>query len=55
MAYDVVFRRRVIEYKNAGHTFKEVNEAFGVDSKRYYSLKKPVFLNTDRPKNATEK
>jgi hypothetical protein len=26
MAYGVVFRKRVIEYKDAGHTFKEVNE-----------------------------
>jgi transposase len=42
MAYDVVFRKRVIEYKNAGHTFKEVREAFGVDSKRYYSWKKQL-------------
>jgi transposase len=42
MAYNVVFRRRVIEYKDAGHTFKEVHEAFGVDSKRYYSWKKQL-------------
>ncbi|MDR2097576.1 MAG: helix-turn-helix domain containing protein [Spirochaetaceae bacterium] len=40
MAYDVVFRKRVIEYKDAGHTFKDIQEAFGVDSKRYYSWKK---------------
>jgi transposase len=42
MAYDKIFRKRVIEYKDAGHTFKEVNEAFGVDSKRYYSWKKQL-------------
>jgi hypothetical protein len=42
MAYDVKFRKRVIKYKDAGHTFKEVNEAFGVDSKRYYSWKKQL-------------
>jgi transposase len=42
MAYDVVFRKRVIEYKEAGHTFKDVQEAFGVDSKRYYSWKKQL-------------
>jgi hypothetical protein len=40
MAYDVVFRKRVIGYKDAGHTFKEAEEAFRVDSKRYYSWKK---------------
>jgi transposase-like protein len=30
MAYDKEFRRRVIEYKDAGHTFAEVYEEFGV-------------------------
>jgi hypothetical protein len=42
MAYDKIFRKRVIEYKDAGHTFKEVNGAFGVDSKRHYSWKKQL-------------
>jgi transposase len=59
MAYDVVFRRRVIEYKNTGHTFKEVNEAFGVDSKRYYSWKKQPeetgFLEYRSPKERNGK
>jgi transposase len=42
MAYDKKFRQRVIEYKDAGHTFKEVIEAFGVDSQRYYVWKKQL-------------
>jgi transposase len=42
MVYDKIFRKRVIEYRNPGHTFKEVNEAFGVDSRRYYSWKKQL-------------
>ena len=42
MAYDTKFRKRVIEYKDAGHTFKEVYEAFRIDSKRYYSWKKQL-------------
>jgi transposase len=46
MAYDKVFRKRVIKYKDAGHAFEKIYEAFGVDSKRYYrwknSLKRPV-------------
>jgi transposase len=42
MAYDVVFRKRVIEYKDAGHTFKEVEEVFRVDSKGYYRWKKQL-------------
>jgi transposase len=40
MAYDERFRRQVIKYKEAGHTFKEMYEAFGVDAGRYYSWKK---------------
>jgi transposase len=42
MAYDKKFRRRVIEYKDAGHTFAEVYEAFGVNPQRYYSRKKQL-------------
>jgi transposase len=42
MAYDAVFRKRVIEFKEEGHTFGEVYEAFKVDSKRYYSWKKQL-------------
>jgi transposase len=42
MAYDEKFRLRVIEYKGSGHTFKEVYEAFGVDSQRYYCWKKQL-------------
>jgi hypothetical protein len=34
MAYDEEFRLRVIVHKDSEHTFKEVYEAFGVDSKR---------------------
>jgi hypothetical protein len=46
MAYDVVFRKHVIEYKNAGYTFKDVNEASGVDPKRYYSSRKKQLEQT---------
>jgi transposase len=42
MAYEAAFRKRVIEYKDTGHTFKEAYEIFGVDSKRYYSWKKQL-------------
>jgi transposase len=45
MAYDERFRRQVIKYKEVGHTFKEVHEAFGVDAGRYYSRKK-LFAGT---------
>ena len=39
MAYDEKFRRRVILYKDSGHTFAEVYEAFGVRSRSYYVWK----------------
>ena len=42
MAYDERFRRRVLEYKASGHTFKEVYEAFGVDNKTYHKWKKQI-------------
>ena len=39
MAYDEKFRRRVIQYKDSGHTFAEVHEAFGVRPQCYYEWK----------------
>jgi transposase len=39
MAYDEKFRRRVIHYKDSGHTFTEVYEAFGVSPRSYYDWK----------------
>jgi hypothetical protein len=55
IAYDTVFRKRVIEYKGAGYTFEEVYEAFKVDSKRYYSWKRLVLLKANSKKNVVEK
>jgi hypothetical protein len=55
----VISRKRVIEYKDAGYTFKQVNEAFGVDSGGITvgrsSLRKPVPPDTVRQRNAGEK
>jgi transposase len=54
MAYDEKFRKRAVEFKDKGHTFSQLKEVFGIDSKRYYlwksnfektgkyTLKKPV-------------
>ncbi|MHB9293552.1 hypothetical protein Holit_02678 [Hollandina sp. SP2] len=57
MAYDVVFRKRVI--KDAGHTVKDVHETFGIDSKRYYSWKEQLeqtgFLEKKSPKEGNGK
>jgi transposase len=40
MAYDNSLKILVIKYRDAGHTFSEVYEAFGVDAKRYHAWKK---------------
>jgi transposase len=40
MAYDNKFKLLVIKYKDEGHTFAEMHEAFGVGSRRYYVWKK---------------
>jgi hypothetical protein len=53
---DKIFRKRVID---AGHTLKEVNEAFRVDSKRYYTWEKQLEetspLNTGRQRTPGKK
>lgn len=42
MAYDEKYRWHAIDYKDSGHMFKELYEAFGVDSGRYYCWKKQL-------------
>ncbi|MDR0376392.1 MAG: transposase [Spirochaetaceae bacterium] len=39
MAYEERFRRRIIAYKDSGHTFAQVYEAFGVTPRSYYTWK----------------
>lgn len=36
MAYDEKFRRKAVEYKDSGHTFKQMEEVFGITSRSYY-------------------
>jgi transposase len=40
MAYDKKFRERAIEYKEAGHTFAELREAFKIAPETYYQWQK---------------
>ncbi|MDR3343179.1 MAG: transposase, partial [Treponema sp.] len=42
MAYDSKFRKRVIAYKDSGHTFTDVYEAFGVTDRSYYIWKEQL-------------
>lgn len=39
MAYDEKYRMRAVEFKNNGHTFKELQKVFGVSSRSYYNWK----------------
>jgi transposase len=39
MAYDEKFRERAVAYKDSGHTFEELKEAFGITAHSYYQWK----------------
>ena len=39
MAYDEKYRKRAMAFKEAGHTFKELLEVFGIHSTTYYEWK----------------
>jgi len=36
MTYSVDFKRQAVEYKQKGHTFKELKEVFGIHPSTYY-------------------
>jgi transposase len=36
MAYSIDYIKRAVAYKQEGHTFKELGEAFGIPSATYY-------------------
>ena len=40
MAYSMDYRKRAVEYKDAGHTFKELEEAFKIPPITYYDLER---------------
>jgi transposase len=40
MAYDEKFRKKAVEYKDNGHTFKQLEETFGITHPTYYKWKK---------------
>lgn len=42
MAYSMDYRKRAVEYKEAGHTFKELREAFKIPPETYYDWKKKI-------------
>ena len=40
MAYSLDYKKRAVEYKQEGHTFMQLREAFGIPSITYYQWKK---------------
>ena len=42
MAYSMEYRIRAVEYKDEGHTFKELSEAFKISSATYYEWKNKI-------------
>jgi len=39
MAYDIDFIKRAVAYKQNGHTFSQLREAFGIPPETYYQWK----------------
>jgi transposase len=39
MAYSIDFIKKAVAYRQSGHTFKELDEAFGISSATYYDWK----------------
>jgi transposase len=39
MAYSIDFIKRAVEYKQEGHTLKQLKEAFGIPAETYYDWK----------------
>ena len=42
MAYSLDYKKRAVAYKQEGHTFKQLREAFGIPSQTYYDWEEKV-------------
>jgi transposase len=42
MAYSIDYKKRAVEYKNSGHTFNELKEAFDIPPVTYYDWKQKL-------------
>ena len=47
MAYSKDFIKRAVAYKQAGHSFEQLHETFGIRSATYYDWKKKVETGFD--------
>ena len=58
MAYDIKFRKRVLNYINKGHTIRETAQTFEIDTKtilRWRKLDKETGQLQDHPKESWHK
>jgi transposase len=55
MAYSMDYRKRAVEYKDKGHTFKELKEAFNIPPETYYNWKKKLESNYYETKQPIER
>jgi transposase len=42
MAYSIDYIKRAVSYKQEGHTFQQLREAFGIPSETYYKWKEKL-------------
>jgi transposase len=53
MAYSIDFIEKAVAYRQKGHTFKELQEAFGIPNQTYYFWKSRLesgYYDTEKPK-----
>jgi len=50
MAYSMDFRLKAVEYKQKGHTFNELKEAFGISPQTFYQWQERLDSGYDRTK-----
>jgi transposase len=53
MAYSIDFIRKAVEYKQKGHTFKQLKDVFGIPDATYYQWEQKLesgFYETKKPK-----
>ena len=55
MAYSIDYKRRAVEYKQEGHTFKELEEVFKISSATYYRWEEEYKNDFEKPKGPKER
>ena len=55
MAYSADFKRRAVEYKQKGHTFKQLKEVFGIHHSTYYQWVKELENGFEKQKTPRQR